>query len=141
MKLKSDSRAQNSPSSVHHRPSGGTSMETVLGFPITANQFNVLETNQTAEFQCLREEEEVGLVDPRTTRHLRAAASRAEIRGRQAEIQTPATVHYHSRDAQGILSGTCVEPVTSEICSSFFVDNSFSTSLVDILSLQSAGHV
>ena len=78
-------------------------MDTVLGFPIIANQFNVLEINQTAEFQCPREEEEVGLVDPRTTRHLRAAASRAEAgRGRQAEIQKPATVHYSSRDAQGI---------------------------------------
>ena len=117
-------------------------METVLGFPITANQFNVLETNQTAEFQCPREEEEeVGLVDPRTTRHLRVAASRAEARGRQADIRNPATVHYNSRDAQGIRSGTCVEPMTSGICSSFFVDNSFSVSPVDILSLQSAGLV
>ena len=140
MKLKSDSRAQNSPSSVHHRPSGGTAMETVLGFPVNANQFNVLETNQAVDFQCPREEE-VGLVDPRTTRHLRAAVSRAEARGRQAEIQKSATVHYNSRDAQGILGGTCVEPVTSEICSSFFVDNSFSVSPVDILSLQSAGPV
>ena len=116
-------------------------METMLGFPVTANQFNVLETNQIAEFQCSREEEEVGLVDPRTTRQLRAAAYRAEARGRQADIQNPATVHYNSRDAQGIRSGTCVELVTSEICSSFFVDNSFSASPVDILSLQSARHV
>ena len=134
MKLKSDSRAQNSPSSVHHRPSGGTSMETVLGFPVEANQFSIL-SNQPAEYQCPREEEEVGLVDPRTTRHLRTAANRAEARGRQAEIQHPAIVHYHSSGAQGIRSGTCVEPVSSEICSSFFVDNSFSASPVDILSL------
>ena len=141
MKLKSDSRAQNSPSSVHRRPSGGINEETVLGFPTVANQFNVLESNQTADFQCPREEEEVGLVDPRTTRHLRAAAFRAEARGRQAEVQNPATVHYPSRDAQGIRSGTCVEPVTSEICSSLFVDNSFSASPVDILNLQSAGPV
>ena len=34
-----------------------------------------------------------------------------------------------------------MEPVTSEICSSFFVDNSFSASPADILSLQSAGLV
>ena len=111
----------------------------MLGFPTVANQFNVLESNQTADFQCPREEEEVGLVDPRTTRHLRAAASRAEVRGRQAAVQQPVTVHYSS-DAQGI-SGTCVEPVTSESCSSLFVDNSFSASPVDILSLQSAGPV
>ena len=81
MKLRSDSRAQNSPSSAHHRPSGGTTMETVLGFPVNANQFNVLETNQVADYQCPKEEEEMGLVDPRTTRHLRRAASRAEVRG------------------------------------------------------------
>ena len=116
-------------------------METVLGFPITANQFNVLETNQTAEFQCPREEDEMGLVDPRTTRHLRAAAFRAEARGRQADIQNPATVYHHSRDAQEIRSGTCVESVTSDICSSFLVDDSFSASSVDILSQQSAGLV
>ena len=138
MKLRSDSRAQNSPSSAHHCPSGGTTIETVLGFPVNANQFNVLESTQTAESQCPREEE-MGLVDPRTTRHLRRAASRAETRGRQADVQQPATVHYSS-DAQGT-SGTCVEPVASESCSSFFVQNSFSTSLVDILSLQSAGPV
>ena len=34
-----------------------------------------------------------------------------------------------------------MEPVTSEICSSFFVDNSFFASPVDILSLQSGGLV
>ena len=139
MKLKSDSRAQNSPSSEHRLPSGGTFEETVFGFPIKANQFNVLESNQSADSQCQRKEEEVGLVDPRTTRHLRAAASRAEVRGRQAAVQQPATVHYSS-DAQG-MSGTCVEPVTSESCSSLFVDDSFSASPVDILSLQSAGPV
>ena len=114
-------------------------METVLGFPVNANQFNVLESTQTVESQCPREEE-VGLVDPRTTRHLRAAAFRAEARGRQAEVQSSATVHYQSRDAQG-MSGTCVVPVTSEISSSLFVDDSFSASPVDILSLQSAGPV
>ena len=57
MKVKRDSRAQNSPSSVHRHPSGGISEETVLGFPTVANQFNVLELNQTADFQCPREEE------------------------------------------------------------------------------------
>ena len=139
MKVRSDSRAQNSPSSVHRRPSGGNNEETVLGFPVNANQFNLLASNQTADSQCPREEEEVGLVDPRTTRHLRRAASRAETRGRQADVQQPATVHYSS-DAQGT-SGTCVEPVASESCSSFFVDNSFSASPVDILDLQSAGPV
>ena len=115
-------------------------MEKVLGFPVEANQFSIL-SNPSAESQCLREEEDMGLVDPRTTRHLRAAASRAETRGRQAEIQHPATVHYSSGDAQGIISGTCVELVTSDICSSFFVDNSFSASPVDILSLHSAGPI
>ena len=139
MKVKSDSRAQHSPASVHRRPSGGISEETVFGFPLEANQFNVLESNQTTDFQCPRAEEEMGLVDPRTTRHLRRVASRAEVRGRQAAVQQSATVHYSS-DAQG-MSGTCVEPVTSESCSSLFVDDSFSASPVDILSLQSAGPV
>ena len=34
-----------------------------------------------------------------------------------------------------------MEPVTSESCSSFFVDNSFSASPIDIFSQQSAGPV
>ena len=138
METQSDSVTGKGPQTSGRCPSGGQSASNVFGFPISANQFNILESNQTAEFQCPREEE-VGLVDPRTTRHLRAAASRAEARGSQTEDSRPTTVHYSS-DAQGI-SGTCVVPVTSEISSSLFVDDSFSASPVDILSLQSAGPV
>ena len=51
MKVKSDSRAQNSPSSAHRRPSGGRIERNSAWIPCTvANQFNVLESNQTAEF-------------------------------------------------------------------------------------------
>ena len=138
METQSDSVTGKGPQTSGRCLSGGQNASDVFGFPISANQFNILESNQTAEFQCPREDE-MGLVDPRTTRHLRAAASRAEARGSQTKDSRPTTVHYTS-DAQGI-SGTCVEPVASKSCSSFFVDNSFSASPVDILDLQSAGPV
>ena len=57
----------------------------VFGFPVSSNQFKVLQTSQSAETQC-QEQEDVGLVDPRTTRHLRIAANRADERGSQADV-------------------------------------------------------
>ena len=84
MKMRSDSRAQNSPSPVHHRPSGGTAMETVLGFPVNANQPNVMgfPVSQN-QFQMLSENEvqesefsqEQKLEDPRKTRAQRLQIS------------------------------------------------------------------
>ena len=75
-----DSVTQNSPQIVNRRLSGNTSVSEVFGFPIAANQFSILQASQPAETQC-QEQEDVGLVDPRTTRHLRIAANRADERG------------------------------------------------------------
>ena len=57
-----------------------------------------------------------------------------------ADGEIPATVLLE-RDAQGnSISGTCVDPVVSRICSPFFT-HSFSASPSDILKLQSVGPV
>ena len=89
-----DSMAQQSPQSVNRRFSGDTSVSEVFGFPIAANQFSTLQSSQPAETQCW-EQDEVGLVDPRTTRHLRIAANRADDRGSQADVDNSATVLIH----------------------------------------------
>ena len=116
------------------------SAKSVFGFPLDANQFSTFDENQSAEIQCQREEE-VGLVDPRTTRHLKTAAIRAEERGSQADASSSATVLSH-RTAQGHLySGIGVNPVAIENCSPFFIDHSFSASSADILPVQSVEHV
>ena len=131
-----DSMAQQRPQSFNHRPSGGNPASEMFGFPVAANQFTVL---QFAEFQSQVQREE-GLVDPRSTRHLRLAAQEAGNRGTMAEGEIPATVLVE-RDAQGnSISGSCVEPVASNVCSPFFT-HSFSASPSDILKLQSVGPV
>ena len=57
---------QNSPYTVNRRLSGDTSVKEVFGFPVSPNQFSNLQASQPAETQC-QEQEDVGLVDPRTT--------------------------------------------------------------------------
>ena len=135
-----DSVTQNSPYTVDRRLSGDTSVSEVFGFPIVANQFSTLQASQPAETQC-QEQEDVGLVDPRTTRHLRNAAQRTDDRGSQADVGSSVTVSAY-RNTQGILySGTCVDPVVPGISSPFFVQHSFSASPSEVLNLQYVGHV
>ena len=130
-----DSVKQNSPYTMNRRFRGNTSVGEVFGFPITANQFSTLQASQPAETQC-QEQEGEGLVDPRTTRHLRRAANRADDRGSQTDVGSSATVPKH-RNTQGIFySGNVVNPVVSGNGSQFFVQNSFSASSPEILTVQ-----
>ena len=136
MYLNSDSVTGKRPQSSNRRLSGGNIVSDVFGFPLSTNQFSTLQSNQFAESQRSTENEE-GLVDPRTTRHLRAAAQRTDDRGNKTEWADSATVHY--RNMQGTFeSGNSLNPVVSESSSSFF--HSFSASPSDIL-LQSVGPV
>ena len=80
MEFPRDSVTQNRPYTVNRRLSVDTSVSEVYGFPIAANQFSVLQASQPAETQC-QEQDDMGLLDPRTTRHLRIAANRADERG------------------------------------------------------------
>ena len=135
MDLTRDSVTQNCPYTMNRRLSGDTSISEIFGFPIAANQFSTLQTSQPAETQC-QEQEDVGPVEPRTTRHLRRAAHKTDDRGSQADVGSFATVPKH-RNTQGIFeSGNEVNPVVSEEGSQFFVQNSFSASSSEILTLQ-----
>ena len=95
MDLSRDSVTQNRPYTVSRRLSGDTSVSEIFGFPIAANQFSTLQSSPPAETQG-QEQEDVGPVDPRTTRHLRRAAQRTDDRGSLADVQRSATVPTHS---------------------------------------------
>ena len=117
------------------------SAKSVFGLPLDKNQFSTLDEYQSVETQCQREEE-VGLVDPRTTRHLRTAAIRAEERGSQADASSSTTVPSHGNAQGNLYTGIGVNPVAIENCSqTLFVQNSFLACSPDILSQQSGGSV
>ena len=134
MDANSHSVTQNRPFVLNRRHSGETSVSEVFGFPLAVNQYSKLEANQTAEFQSSEQEEDVGLVDPRTTRILRRAALRTAEEGSMADVALSATVSLPFRIAQGnFYSGTVVNPAAREICSQNFVQHSFSACSPDIL--------
>ena len=134
MDAHSDSMTQNRPLTVNRRYSGETSVSDVFGFPLAVNQYSTLEANHTAEIQSSEQEEDVGLVDPRTTRILRRAAKRTAEEGSLADVALSATVSSPLRIAQGnFYSGIVVNPVAREICSQNFVQHSFSACHPDIL--------
>ena len=75
MDINNDPVVRDRPQSADRRPqSERSSISTVFGFPVVQNQFQLL---QSAEFQSPGQREE-GLVDPKTTRHLRQAVARAD---------------------------------------------------------------
>ena len=100
---------RDSPHSADHRPhSERSAINTVFGFPVIQNQFQSL---QSAEFQSPGQREE-GLVDPRTTRHLRQAARRAAEDQEALNAGNASFTIHLENPAQDIgTSDICVEPV------------------------------
>ena len=72
------------------RHSGNTPADAVFGFPISVNQFGVLQ-NQIAELQCPEQRIE-RVEDDRTTGQLKTAASRTEDEGKLAGVDEPVTI-------------------------------------------------
>ena len=115
----------------------------VCGFPISVNQYQILQDSKSAESTSSRQLQD-RLIDPRTTRLARQRAARdiseqgileTVISGGIFETVPPV------RDAQGNFdSRNVVEPVASDIHPLFF-PNSLSVSPLDILELQSNGNV
>ena len=139
MKSKTDSVPSERSPPARRRISGGENANEVFGFQVNENQFAVLQSDQSVVSQ-LPTPREVGLVDPRTTRHLRWATQQAEEQESKTQETTSATVPYSN--TQGISnSGESVDPVVYRNCSQFFIDNSFPACSPDILSLQSGGNV
>ena len=116
MKSNCDPAAKGGPHSSSRRHSGGLPVSEVFGFPVVNNQFNVLQSNQTAESPSQAQRKE-GLMDPRSTRLARQAAQRTEDQGIVVDGGVPATITV-LRNAQGnFTSGDNVDPVAFETCS------------------------
>ena len=130
MEPASDPVVREEPQSSNRQPhSERTPASAVFGFPVAANQYEVL---QSAEFQSSGQREE-GLVDPRTTRHLRQAARRAaEDQETLNAGNASFTVHLENPAQDNGTSDICVEPVAVGNTSQFF-QNSFSASSSNIL--------
>ena len=131
MYSKSDPVSPKGPQTTSRRVSGGTSVNEVFGFPVDANQFSALSENQPAESQRSTHRG-VGLVDPRTTRHLRWAAARTDNQEAKTKQAVSATVQIENPAQEIFDSETCVEPVAVGN-SSQFIPYSFPASSSDIL--------
>ena len=130
MDSNSDPVIPKGPQTSSRRVSGGTNVSKVFGFPVDVNQFSPLSENQPAESQKSTHRG-VGLVDPRTTRHLRWAAARTDNQEAKTKQAVSATVQIEN-PAQDIFdSDTCVEPVA--MGNSQFFPYSLSASSPDIL--------
>ena len=138
MELNSDSVTWIEPHTASRHVSGGNAVNTVFGFPVEENQFQVLHSDQPAESQR-QEQREEGLVDPRTTRRLRwVARGTKDSRTKSVEAASAIVSVYSS--AQGILnSEQCIQPVATESSSPFF--HSFSAQTSDNFPLQSGESV
>ena len=124
----SDPVMQEGPQPSDHQPrSERTPASAVFGFPVAANQYEAL---QSAEFQSPRQREG-GLVDPRTTRHLRQAAARADNWQMLEAGENSFTVHLENPAQDICTSDICVEPVAVGNTSQFF-QNSLSARSSDI---------
>ena len=129
MKPASNPVVREKPPSLRRQPiSERTPTSTMFGFPVAANQYTVL---QSAEAQSLGPRSE-GLVDPRTTRHLRQAAGQAGNREMIDSRGNSFAVHVENPAQANFDHDACVEPVAVGITSQF-IPYSLSASSPDIL--------
>ena len=135
MDRKSDAVLQSGPQQTSRRYSDASN---VFGFPTSANQFQVLETEQSATSSRSTEQRQEGLIDPRTTRQQRWAARGTEAQRTETERATAATVSLDN--AQGIctISGSMLNPGAIQYSSQFF--HSFSAGPSEYSVVQSVGH-
>ena len=134
MDRKSDAVLQSGPQQLSRRYSDASN---VFGFPISANQFQVLETDQSATSSRSTEQRQEGLIDPRTTRQKRWAARGTEAQRAETERATTATVSVEN--AQGICttSGSVINPGALQNSSQLF--HSFSVGPSGNFAVQSVG--
>ena len=137
MERQSDSVLPHGPQPASRRYSATSVSNTVFGFQLSKNQFQILNSDQTVTSSRSTEQHEEGLTDPRTTRQRRWSTRGTTDQETKTEEAPLATVYY--RSAQGTdASGNCLHPAVDDHSSQFF--HSFSASPSDIL-LQSVGPV
>ena len=118
MDRKSDAMLQSGPQKISRRYSDANN---VFGFPTSANQYQILQSEQSATSSRSIEQRTEGLIDPRTTRQRRWAARETEAQRTETEKATDATVSLDN--AQGICttSGSVLNPVAIEILHNCFI--------------------
>ena len=138
MKPNSDSVTGSGPQSSHRRHSGTTSACTICGFPVNANQFQVLHSDQPVASPKSIEQRAEGLVDPRTTRQQRWTTRGTEEQ--ETKTEEAAFITVHDSNAQGnSVNENSVNPVAIDQSSQFL--NSFSARPSDNFAMQSVGNV
>ena len=89
MERTSDAVLQSGPQKTSRRDSNASN---VFGFPTSANQYQILQSEQSATSSRSIEQRTEGLIDPRTTRQRRWAAQGTEAQRTETERATAATV-------------------------------------------------
>ena len=106
------------------RQHSGTSVpSTVFGFNLSENQFQILNSDQTASSPRSTEQHQEGLIDPRTTRQWRwstRGTANQEIKTEEGQLAT--VQHSYAQGTSS--SGNFVHPVAIDYSSQFV--NSFS---------------
>ena len=136
MERKSDTVLPNGPQQTNRRYSGTSVPSTVYGFQLSENQFQILNSDQTASSPRFTEQHEERLTDPRTTRQRRWAIRGTADQETKTEEAQLATVHY--RTAQGTSSsGNFVNPDAIDNSSQFV--HSFSAGPSDNIAVPLVG--
>ena len=135
MKSNSDVVQQSGLQSSRRRHSGTSVPSTVFGFQLSANQFQILNSDQTVSSPRSTEQHQEGLVDPRTTRQWRWSTSGTASQETKTEEALLATVSLEN--AQGICttSGSVINPVAIQNSSQLF--HSFSAGPSENFTVQS----
>ena len=137
MDSKCDAVLPNGSQAVIPRHSGTSVSNTVFGFNLSENQFQILNSNQTASSPRSTEQHEEGLTDPRTTRQRRWAIRGTANQETKTEEASLATVQ--NRTAQGTSSsGNFVNPVAVDYNSSQSI-HSFSAGPSENFAVSSVG--
>ena len=140
MKPTSETTAQRRPNPSTRRPKEEIPSNAVFGFPVSTNQFNVLQDSESA-VSTSQVQGEDSLVKPRSTRLQRLqAAKRAEEQGTLLSEGIFETIAHCNNDEQGIASTSEIEELVSSRAQPTFFHDSLSVSSTDILSVQSVGN-
>ena len=117
MDRKSESVLPSGPQSSRRQHSGTSVSNAVFGFDLAENQFQILNSDQTASAPRSTEQHQEGLVDPRTTRQWRWAMRGTASQETKTEEALLATASLET--AQGICtpSGSVINPVAIDYSS------------------------
>ena len=137
MKLVNSNAASGRPNQPTRCPQTEIPSNSVYGFPVSSNQFQLLQDSQPV-VSTSQSQTQDRLIDPRTTRLARLRATRGiDEQGTLGNVSNKGILHTVPlvQDVQGILTNGDVDQlVASGIRSQFFPDSLF-VSAPDVLDL------